>query len=244
MEALGLASVQYNYLHKYSDDPNYTKKSPFNSTSPKELLEKLAKDERFDGIFSEPGFDNMEPLFQKHESLVLEYWNAWELSDPAKQFQESQEVAVALLVATVPPETHSYNFFMVHILTTSHAVRTLLPFLPAKYHLSLVRQWWLLTLAVYISELRPKIDPDYIPKDLKDKGWKYIDHQVMNVEWSTDAHFVKGKRSVSVYLLRMLTTDPLAVRSIKMASQTWGDADERYLAAAVRFVDDFKGWAF
>ncbi|KAK0656817.1 hypothetical protein B0T16DRAFT_400293 [Cercophora newfieldiana] len=224
IEALGLASVQYNFLHKYTDDPSYTKKSPFSSTSPTELLEKLANDDRFNGIFKEPGFDNIEPLFQNHESLVLEYWNAWELADPVKQFQESQEAAVALLVATVPPGTHSYNFFTCHVLTTSHAVRILLPFLPVKFHLSLVRQWWLLTLAVYIAELRPKVDPDYVPSDLKGKGWKYVEHEVLTNEWRTDAHFVK------------------AIRAMKSASQTWGDVHERYLAAAVRFVDDFKGW--
>jgi len=193
MEALGLAAVQYNFLHKYTDDSSYTKKSPFRSTSPVELLGKLADDDRFTHMFDEPGFDNIEPLFQKHEELVLEYWNAWEISDPVKQFQESQEAAVALLVATVPPGTHSYNFFVCHILTTSHAVRILLPFIPTKFHISLVRQWWLLTLAVYIAELRPKIDPDNVSTDLKGKSWKYVEHQVLNVEWSTDAHFVKGE---------------------------------------------------
>lgn len=193
MEALAMASTQYNFLHKYTDDPSYTKKAPFSSTLPRELLDRLSKDDRFDGIFKEPGFANMEPLFQKHESLVLEYWNAWELSDPVKQFQESQEAAVDLLVATVPPGTHSYNFFIVHILTTSHAVRILLPFLPTKFHISLVRQWWLLTLAVYIAELRPKIDSDYVPGDLKGKGWKYIQHGALNNDWATDAHFVKGE---------------------------------------------------
>ena len=100
---------------------------------------------------------------------------------------------MALLVATVPPGTHSYNFFTCHVLTTSHAVRILLPFLPPKFHLSLVRQWWLLTLAVYIAELRPKVDPDYVPSDLKGKGWKYVEHQVLTNEWRTDAHFVKGE---------------------------------------------------
>lgn len=224
MEALGMAAVQYNFLHKYIDDPAYTKKSHFNSTSPVDLLDKLASDERFNGMFKTPGFDNIEPLFQDHENLVLEYWNAWEIVDPVKQFRESQEAAVAMLVATVPPGTHSYNFFVCHVLTTSHAVRILLPFLPAKFHISLVRQWWLLTLAVYIAELRPKIDPDHVPGELKGKGWSYVEHQVLNVEWSTDAHFVK------------------AVRAMKAASQTWGDVHERYLAAAVRFVDDFKGW--
>lgn len=158
-------------------------------------MEKLANDRRFDGIFEKPGFENIEPLFDQHESLVLEYWNAWDLSDPVKQFQESQEAAVSLLVATVPPGTHSYNFFIVHILTTSHAVRILLPFIPARFHISLVRQWWLLTLAVYIAELRPKIDPDNVPYNGR-KGWSYVEDKALNSPWSTDAHYVKGKTTV------------------------------------------------
>ncbi|KAM7196061.1 cell cycle checkpoint protein RAD17 [Rhypophila sp. PSN 637] len=224
IEALAMAASQYNFLHKYIDDSSYTIKPPFSSTSPSELLEKLATDKRFDGIFREPGFENIEKLFQGHESLVLEYWNAWELSDPIKQFQESQEAAVALLVATVPPGTHSYNFFIVHLLTTSHAVRILLPFIPVKFHIGLVRQWWLLTIAVYIAELRPKIDPDNVPPNLSRKGWSYVEDKALNSPWSTDAHYVK------------------AIRSIKEAARTWGDVHDRYLCAAVKFVDEFAGW--
>lgn len=198
MEALGLAATQYNFLHRYFDDPSYTKKPPFSSTSPLALLNKLASDDRFDGLFKEPGFANLAPLFQKHEALVLEYWNAWDLSsssggDVVAQFRESQEAAVALLMATVAPGTHAYNFFLVHVLTTSHAVRILLPLLPARFHVGLARQWWLLALAVYIAELRPAIDPDYVPGDLKGKGWKHVEDRALNSEWATDAHYVKGE---------------------------------------------------
>lgn len=199
MEALALTAVQYNFLHKYLDDKSYTRPSPFSSTSPSELLGKLSEDKRFDGLFKEPGFGNIGPLFEKHEDLVLEYWNAWKLDDPVKQFRESQEAAVALLVATVPPGTHSYNFFICHILTTSHAVRILLPLIPAKFHISLVRQWWLLLLAVYVAELRPKIDPDYVPGNLGGKGWKYVEDRALRSDWATDAHFVKGKLCSSIY---------------------------------------------
>ena len=199
MEALGMAATQYNFFHKYLDDPSYTRKAPFSSSSPLELLNKLAADDRFDGLFKHRGLDNIEVLFHKHESLVLEYWNAWDIHSssssvsPVEQFRESQEAAVALLTATVAPGTHAYNFFIVHLLTTSHAVRILLPLVPAKFHVSLVRQWWLLTLAVYIAELRPKIDPDYVPGELKGKGWKHVEERALNSEWATDAHFVKGE---------------------------------------------------
>lgn len=29
---------------------------------------------------------------------------------------------------------------------------------------------------------------------------------------------------------------------MKEAAKTWGDVHERYLAAAVKFVDEFEGW--
>ncbi|KAI0459726.1 cell cycle checkpoint protein RAD17 [Xylaria acuta] len=224
MEALGLAATQYNFLHKYIDDPSYTKPSSLKTSNPLELLNKMANDKRVGELFKEPGFDNFGPLFEDNEDLVLEYWNAWPLDDPKKQFQESQEAAVSLLVATVPPGTHSYNFFVVHLLTTSHAVRILLPFVPAKFHIDLVRQWWLLTIAVYTIFKCPKIDPDYIkPGDVAGKQWNYVEDKALNGAYSTDAHFVK------------------AVRAMKESARTWGDVHEHYLAAAVRFVDDFQG---
>ncbi|KAH8837386.1 hypothetical protein MCOR27_007059 [Pyricularia oryzae] len=225
IEALGMAAVQYNFLHQYTDDRSYTKPSPFSSTNPSELIERLSADKRFDGLFNEPGFANFETVFQKHEDLLLEYWNAWEIrDDPLRQFRESQELAVNLLVATVRPGTHSYSFFVVHLLTSSHAVRILLPYVPAKFHVGLVRQWWLLTLAVYIAMMRPKIVEDDVPQTTK--GWGYVEEQAITSRWSTDSHFVKG------------------IRAIREASRTWGDVHNRYLNAAVRFVDDFEGWVF
>ncbi|KAI0011298.1 hypothetical protein F4779DRAFT_626647 [Xylariaceae sp. FL0662B] len=221
MEALGMAATQYNFFHKYIDDPSYSKTSSIKSTSPLELLDKLAGDQRLDDLFKEHGIDNVEPLFEKHEDVVMEYWNAWTLDNPVKQFEESQEAAVALLVATVAPGTHSYNFFTCHVLTTSHAVRILLPFLPPKFHINLVREWWLLTLAVYIAMLRPKVDPDYIKHgDVANKQWNHVEDVVLNGPYATDSHFVK------------------AVRAMKEAARTWGDVHERYLAAAKRAVGD------
>lgn len=191
-----MAATQYNFLHKYIDDASYSKPSSIKSSSPLELLLKLRSDNRLDGVFKEPGPDNIEPLFKKHEDIVLEYWNAWTLDDPVKDFEQSQEAAVAILIATVPPGTHSYNFFLCHVLTTSHAVRILLPFIPSEFRINLVRQWWLFAIAVYIAELRPKIDPDYIkPEDVAGKQWDYVEDKALNGPYATDAHFVKGKTS-------------------------------------------------
>ncbi|CAM1506809.1 Fc.00g064500.m01.CDS01 [Cosmosporella sp. VM-42] len=225
IEALGLACVQYNFLAKYLDSKSYTKRPAFTSGSPLQLLIKLANDERFNKI-KNPSLDNLESIFEELNDLVMEYWNAWEIDDPLKQFELSQEAAVALLVATVRPGTHAYNFLLVHLLTTSHAVRILLPFFPPEHHITLVREWWLLVLAIFIIKERPQPDPDNVGRDLQGKNWKYVEDKALNSPWAKDSHYVK------------------AIRAMREASRTWGDVHSRYLSAAVTFVDNFNGWTF
>lgn len=226
MEALGLATTSYNFLHKYLDDPSYTKASSKTTTCPIEILQNISEDVQFDNLFDHQGADNIEPLFENHEAAVLNYWNAWQISDPKKQFEDSQRAAVALLVATREiGAAGKFDFFLVHLLTTSHAVRIILPFIPAKFHIPLVRQWWLLTLAVYIAQLRPEIALDNIKGyDVKERDWKWMNKQALEGERSMDAHYVKG------------------LRAMKVAAETWGDSEQYYLKAACRFADEFDGW--
>lgn len=194
IEALAMTAVQYNYLHKYLDLPKYTKPSQCTTDSLPKLLHKLRNDKRLDGLFERAHFENFDKLFEEHEELILEYWNTWEISDPTKQLEECQEVAAALLVATVAPGTHSYNFFFCHILTTCHSLRVLLPLIPAEHQLVLVRGWLLYTLGLYIAFLRPKVDPDYVdPSLLKGRHWSYVEKMALTSPWAKDAHYVKGR---------------------------------------------------
>ena len=227
MEALALTTASYNFLHRYIDDASYTKPSRYSSSALFEVLENVRNDRRLSGLFNHPGADNIDALFNSHEEVVLEYWNAWKISNPKKQFEESQRAAVALLVGTQnSADNHSYDFFLVHLLTTSHAVRILIPLVPAKHQISLIRQWWLITLAVYIAQLRPCIEEHIISKyDPKGKEWGWVNEQAISSRWATDAHYVKG------------------LRAMKEAAQTWGDDDLFYLKAAVRFALEFDGWA-
>jgi len=225
IEALALACCFHNFLHKYLDDPSYTKPpgAGLASKTPLELLSKIAEDKRFN-LFSHPSSDNIEPLFEKQEAAVLEYWNAWELTSPQDQFEESQKAAVALLAGTHRSDNR-FDFFMVHLLTSSHAVRILLPLVPAKFQVPLVRQWWLFTISVYISQLRPKIDTKRIDEvDLKGRTWAYVDRTALTGKYSLDAHFVK------------------ALRAMKEAADTWGDNGDYYLKSAVKYADEFRGW--
>ncbi|KAF2085698.1 hypothetical protein K490DRAFT_46313 [Saccharata proteae CBS 121410] len=228
MEALGLAACFHNDLHKYLDNPSYIMPSPNPTTSLLDLLSRVASDKRFDNLFEHPGSDNIDPLFEKHEAAVLEFWNAWNLKEPKKQFEESQRAAVGLLHARHQAQDQDkgqYDFFIVHLLTGSHAVRILLPLIPVKFHVGLVRQWWLFTIAVYIAQLRPVVDLDAIEAyDLNGRGWEYVVDKALKGPYSLDAHYVK------------------ACRAMKEAAETWGDETSFYLKAAVKFATEFDGW--
>ena len=193
IEALALAACFYGKMHKYIDDPGYTRPSPVQGGSLLDILGKVRGDKRFDGLYEKRSGDITKVLAER-EDAFLEYWNAWELSDPTKQFEESQQVAAAILVGTdAASDDAPFDFFLVHLLTSSHAVRILLPVVPAKFHVSLVRQWWLFTLAVYIAQTRPEIRLDRIHgHDVQGKNWKFVVDQALNSSHSLDAHFVKG----------------------------------------------------
>ena len=222
MEALALIATNYNFMHKYLDDTSYTRSNlEGRSDSSLQILQRIGEDKRLDGIFEHPGADNLETLFACQEVVVLEYWNSWNLNDPQKQFEDSQHTAAYLLAATP-----IHDFFLVHVLTSSHAVRILLPFVPQEKHVSLLRQWWLLAVVVYIAQLRPKINTDSV-KDYDSQGrdWTWIEGTSLQGQWCHDAHFVK------------------ALRAIKEAASTWGDPEMTWLKCALKVADQFRGWS-
>ncbi len=226
LESLTLAACFYNEWHVFLDDPQYTKPAPNPTDSLFTILDRVSHDTTFDGLAEYPGSDNIEPILadEKMSAKALEYWNSWQLRSPREQFAESQKLAVALLVAA-QSEDKMYDFFAVHLLTTSHAVRILLPILPSKFHIPLIRQWWLFTLLVYIAQLRPKINIDTIKLvELEGRDWSYVTDKAIKGKYRTDAHYVK------------------ALRSMHEASKTWGDANQFYLKAAVKMGEEFDGW--
>ncbi|BDD63501.1 hypothetical protein MAP00_008382 [Monascus purpureus] len=224
MEALALTATCYGDIHKYIDDSSYSLAEPsYRSNSLFEILNRVRSDKRFDGLFGTPGNNNLDIVFRDREAALLDHWNAWNIQNPTAQFRESQDLAAALLVAT--HTTDKYDFFFVHVLTTSHAIRVLLPLIPARFQIPLVRQWWLVTVAIYISQLRPEIDLDRIKSyELNGRDWDWAAGKAVKGDYYTDAHYVK------------------AIRAFGEAARTWGDPEKRYLKAAVKFAEEFDGW--
>jgi hypothetical protein len=198
IEALALGACFYSPLHKYIDDPKYTKPRGVQGSDSNlyELLDKVREDVRFDGLYSHPSGDITE-IFEQREEALLEYWNAWSITNPTSQFQEAQSLAMALVLKT--DEEGNFSFFFVHVLTLSHAIRVLLPLVPAKFHVNLIRQWWLFTLAVYVAQMRPVVGSNKMDGcDIADKTWKHVVHDALEGKYSKDAHYVKSKLSLRI----------------------------------------------
>lgn len=225
-EALTLVACCYNDWHTYLDDPKYTRPSQKPVDSLFIIIDRVANDKTFEDILSSGGSESIDTLLanEKTKEAIIEYWNSWDLTNPKDQFAESQKLAIALLVAA-EDRGADHDFFLVHLLTSSHAVRVLLPLLPAKWHIPLVRQWWLFTLFTYVAQLRPRINTDTIKLvELEGRDWDFVAQTAIKGKHSLDAHYVK------------------ALRSIEVASKTWGDPNKFYLKAAVKFIDEFQGW--
>lgn len=232
MEALGLAATCYDAkLAKLATQP--PSKHIENATSDLfEIFQRVHDDARFDGLFTIPGGNNLSRLLDdpKLVDILMSYFHSWKVADPTKQFAQSQHLASLLVISTskhLPSPGHDYDFFLVHLLTTSHAIRILLPFFPKHTHLRLVKQWLLITIAIYIAQLRPNLlEAAEAQKgyDLKGRDWKFVEDKAINGKHKYDAHFVKG------------------CRAMLEGAKTWGDEDKEFLKNAVRFTDEFDGW--
>jgi hypothetical protein len=238
MEALGLAATCYDEkLAGLLEDGKAAGQAAgttgYSTTDLFEIFDKVHADKRLDGLSKRPGGDNLSRLLADKEltSVLLEHWTAWKITDATKDFAQSQALATALLIASGPSVGgHGWDFFLVHLLTTSHAVRILLPFFSAEYHVTLVKEWLLITLAIYIAQLRPRVKISNVTDvEIQGRDWRFVDSSAIEGPRKFDAHFVK------------------ACRAMQQAEKVWGVAgpngeDRFWLKAAVKFAGEFDGW--
>lgn len=232
MEALGLAATCYDpsLAALLEENPPSTSLQP--SSNLFEIFNKVRTDSRLDPYFPKIGDNNLSRLLSEPQLLEIlqEHFNAWQIPEPKSAFEQSQRLAVALLISTSPlspTNGHGYDFFLLHVLTTSHACRILIPFLPAEYHVTLLREWFLITLALYIAQLRPNLDTAMEAiegYDTEKKTWDDCRKLALKGEHRFDEHYVKG------------------IRAIQEASKVWTGTDWWFEHACVKFAVEFEEW--
>ncbi|KAJ5566090.1 hypothetical protein N7535_007728 [Penicillium sp. DV-2018c] len=226
MEALGLTVTCHNGIYKSLVTIEHSQiEDSYESKSLFEIIDLIRNDKSLDDLFSTPGGGNLSSLIVSRNAALLKHSNAWRIENPVEQFRESQQLAAALLAGTAADATGQYDWFFASALATSHAVRVTLPFVPAQFQLDLLRQWWLVTVGIYIAQLRPDIQTDRIRDyDLDGKDWDWVADRAVNGPFSSDVTFVK------------------TTRALREMASTWGDSDMFFLKTAVQFAREFKGW--
>ncbi|KAL7266833.1 hypothetical protein RUND412_010605 [Rhizina undulata] len=240
MEALAMFATNYDPVHNILDaDFPTTAASPRPtgtpvhvpdnaSTSPLELLSRLRAEPRLDGAFDTWGISNLGKLFKEKSDVVRDYYHQLSIEDPVTTHRHLHKLSALLTCATHPKGKPEYDFFVVHLLTFSHAVRTLLPLLPENYVQPLLKSHWLIIVMVYSIQLRPEIREEEIEGySLGGKGWKEVIAKTLERTGGGD-----GER---VHYLK-------AVRALRDSAELWKDEADFYLKAAAKIAWEFEDW--
>ena len=221
-EALSLGCTEYDPTHRYLD--HYPANNLTCSLNPlADIITSIQKDQRFSGYFEQPGYINVSNILSNQEGAILEHWNSWGVDDPAKRLEDCLDLAVLLAICTNSSE--QYDFFLAHVLTVGHALRVLMPHFPPEWQVSVIRQYGLYTILIYIAQLRPpfsKVDVELV--DLKGRDWDWVKQKALTATWSVDSHCAK------------------VIRALKVSAETWGEKNDFYCKAAVKFVTEFSDW--
>ncbi|WYZ35412.1 hypothetical protein EsH8_X_000059 [Colletotrichum jinshuiense] len=216
-EALSLGCTEYDPTHEFLDTAPKDN-STYKTTKLEQVLGNIRSDGRFDGIADQPGFANIYSVLAHHTPEVLEHWNAWVVNDPGKQLGDCAHTAAVLLMVTSTDEGE-FDFYLAHLLTVAHALRIILPHYSFERQISLMRQYGLYAILVYLAQLRPQ--PEW--REQKSRGvkstpsWDEIYKSALGNKWFVDVHFPKVVRGIGAINLEWLVKSPVDESSFKEA---------------------------
>jgi hypothetical protein len=173
------------------------------------------------------GITNIEALLQKRYEAVLEHWNAWLVSDPLVQLEHCCDISVLLAIGTGDRES-KYDFYLAHTMTVAHALRVLWDVFPEEQRISILRQYALFIILVFICQQKPAFEADIMNTvsfvELGDQDWGSVRVRALGHRWLKDSHFFK------------------VVRALMAFEETYGSKDGFYLKASTKFIAEFDGW--
>lgn len=180
-----------------------------------------------DDLFTDPGITNIEVLLQKRYDVLLEHWNAWQVTDPLAQLEQCCDLSLLLGIGT-GDTAHKYDFYLIHTMTVAQAIRVLWHFFPEERRSSILRQYALFVLLIYICQMKPDVDTDVIESiwsvELDGRDWDWVVAKALGHKWVKDSHFLK------------------VIRAPKAFEETYGKKDGFYLKATLKYLAEFDGW--
>lgn len=229
IEALSLIATCYDpQLASLLTAPSPSTSSP--SSDLFDILSGVYNDKTLPS-FTHPGDKNIRSILSspQHLNAIISHLNAWTIADHTAQILQVQRAASLILISTSPQlGGHGYDFVLVHVLTTAHALAAILAHLPAEHHATVLREWLLMTILTYTAQKRPKLDPASIRDfELRGRGWEFVRGQALEGKHASDAHFVKACHAMMI-----------------RSETTFGgeDEDDWFLRCAVRFASEFEVW--
>jgi hypothetical protein len=220
---LSLGCSEYDPLHGLLDYPS-PDTSTYKTSSLGEIIKRIRDDKRFDGLLDLPGITNIAIVAQQRLDVVLEHWNAWEVLDPVQCLEQVCDLAVVLALGH-GDASRLYDFFHAHIMTVAHALRILWHVFPDERRTSILRQYALFTILQYINQLRMPFSIEEIESiDVAGRNWDWVVDSALKHKWALDSHFFK------------------VVRAPKAFCETYGNKNNFYLRAAIKFITTFDGW--
>ncbi len=221
-EALALSAGCYDFFHEVIDK---LKPPKFGSKSALAIFQDLRSDDRLP-LFDEPGPSNLEPSVKTSTDVVLSHYDQWliNVNNLEAIIEELFDLTVYLYGATHKPDQIEFDFFILHLLTSMHAIRVIYPHLNDQQMAQhLLWQLFYFASIVYIAQLRPEINKTLIHdyKLSEDKqNWDYVIDRTVNTSLAEHVHLVK------------------VVRALRDAEAAYGFKDGLYLKTAVKTIDN------
>lgn len=222
-EGMSLLCTDYSDFHPLFDEPQ-PDTSTYKTTSLAEIIERMSKDSRLGDLSEHPGIVEMAKVMEKGGNAIIEHWNAWKVTDSLQQLQEACDLATLLAMTTYDDEKE-FDFFLLHLMTVAHALRSLWPHIPCTKHVDMLREYGLMVISIYVCQQRPPIKAQRIEDiDIKGRDWDWVHATTRQHPAKFDVHFFK------------------AIRAPQGFEDTWGGKDGFYLRAALLYLDNFRGW--
>ncbi|KAM7207986.1 oxidoreductase AflY [Naviculisporaceae sp. PSN 640] len=203
---------------------------------PGEIIGRLAYDGRFSGIMkSGPGFSGVTQIFTNMaaKAAIVDYLHQLDCRDPIDTLQDLSRYSVLLLCATHKPSAPAFDFYLSYVPTLINSARVLLVEFEEPHHqVVLIRGLWLLMILLYITQLRPVVDPELLYS---------VSMAPQNLSWGGILEQFQRRDAVTqgaprdMQLLRTL-------RSLWELGKTDGEGGRLHLQAAWKLFSQWTKW--